>query len=58
MRQQRLELRCAPAVAERLKRCIYASGNTLEPSQAYETFRGRAPKLEPLLAHKGLLEPA
>lgn len=48
----------APAVAERLKRCIYASGNTMEPSRAYEAFRGRAPKLEPLLAHKGLLEPA
>ena len=48
----------APAVAERLKRCIYASGNTMEPSRAYEAFRGRAPRLEPLLAHKGLLEPA
>jgi peptidyl-dipeptidase Dcp len=48
----------APAVAERLKRCIYASGNTVEPSRAYEAFRGRAPRIEPLLDHKGLLEPA
>jgi peptidyl-dipeptidase Dcp len=48
----------APAVAERLKRCIYASGNTQEPSLAYEAFRGRGPRIEPLLEHKGLLEPA
>jgi peptidyl-dipeptidase Dcp len=48
----------APAVAERLKRCIYASGNTMEPSLAYEAFRGRGPRIEPLLDHKGLLEPA
>jgi len=48
----------APAVAERLKRAIYASGNTLEPSRAYEAFRGRGPRLEPLLEHKGLLRAA
>jgi peptidyl-dipeptidase Dcp len=43
-------------VAGRLKRWIYASGNTIEPGQAYEAFRGRAARIEPLLKQKGLLE--
>jgi peptidyl-dipeptidase Dcp len=45
----------APEVAERLKRCIYSSGNSLEPGVAYESFRGRAPRIEALLEKKGLL---
>ncbi|MBK0392323.1 M3 family metallopeptidase [Ramlibacter algicola] len=45
-------------VAARLKRCIYGSGNTMEPGRAYEAFRGRGPRIEPLLAQKGLLQPA
>ena len=44
------------AVATRLKRFIYASGNSLEPSEAYRAFRGRAPRVEPMLKKKGLLE--
>jgi peptidyl-dipeptidase Dcp len=43
-------------VAGRLQRWIYSSGNTIEPSQAYEAFRGRAASIEPLLKQKGLLE--
>ena len=45
-----------PAVAQRLKQFIYASGNSLEPSEAYRAFRGRAPVVEPMLRKKGLLE--
>jgi len=44
------------AVAERLKRYIYSSGNSLEPGAAYTAFRGRAPTVTPLLAKRGLLE--
>ena len=47
-----------PAVAKRLKTFIYASGNSLEPDQAYRAFRGRAPTVEPMLRKKGLLEEA
>ncbi|HEX7888664.1 MAG TPA: M3 family metallopeptidase [Ramlibacter sp.] len=43
-------------VAGRLKRWIYSSGNTIEPGQAYEAFRGRPARIEPLLKQKGLLE--
>ncbi len=45
-----------PAVAERLRRYIYASGNSLEPGAAYAAFRGRAPTVTPLLDKRGLLE--
>jgi peptidyl-dipeptidase Dcp len=47
-----------PAVAERLKRCIYAAGNSVEPGETFVAFRGRAPVIEPLLAQRGLLTPA
>lgn len=43
------------AVAERLKRCIYSVGNSVEPGQAFRNFRGRDPVIEPLLRQKGLL---
>ena len=39
-----------------LRRFIYASGNSLEPSQAYAAFRGRAASVEPMLRKKGLME--
>jgi peptidyl-dipeptidase Dcp len=45
----------APAVAERLHRYIYSSGNSIEPRDAYRAFRGRDPKVEPLLKQRGLL---
>ena len=45
-------------VAERLRRFVYASGNSLEPGAAYAAFRGRGPTVEPLLRKRGLLEPA
>ena len=45
-----------PGVASRLKTFIYASGNSLEPSEAYRAFRGRPPTVVPMLKKKGLLE--
>ena len=44
------------AVAERLIRFIYSSGNSIEPTAAYRAFRGRAPTPEPMLKQRGLLE--
>jgi len=48
-----------PAVAERLQRYIYASGNSLAPGAAYTAFRGRPPTVTPMLIQRGLIdEPA
>ena len=44
-----------PAVAQRLRRCIYAVGNTVEPAEAFRAFRGRDPVIGPLLRQKGLV---
>ena len=44
-------------LAERLRRCIYASGNSLEPLAAFTAFRGRAPRVQALLQQRGLLAP-
>jgi peptidyl-dipeptidase Dcp len=43
------------AVATRLKRHIYAAGDSVEPGATYAAFRGRAPQLEPMLKKRGLL---
>jgi peptidyl-dipeptidase Dcp len=45
-----------PEVAARLRRFIYAAGDSLEPSEAYRSFRGRTPQIEPMLRQRGLLE--
>lgn len=47
-----------PETAERLRRCIYSTGNSVEPAAAFRAFRGRDPVIEPLLRQKGLLQPA
>lgn len=44
-----------PVLAARLRRHIYAVGNSVEPGAAYAAFRGRAPVVEPLLRKRGLL---
>ena len=44
------------AVASKLRQFIYSSGNSIEPSSAYVSFRGRAASVEPMLRKKGLLE--
>ena len=46
----------AAEVAARLKRHIYAAGNSVEPGATYLAFRGRAPTVRPLLEKRGLLE--
>jgi peptidyl-dipeptidase Dcp len=46
------------AVAQRLLRHIYATGNSVEPGAAFAAFRGRPPVVQPLLERRGLLEPA
>jgi peptidyl-dipeptidase Dcp len=46
------------ATAQRLRRWIYASGNRVEPGAAFAAFRGRAPRVEPMLRKKGLLSEA
>lgn len=43
-----------PDLAAKLKRYIYSSGGTLEPSEAYIAFRGRAPDVAALLEKRGL----
>ncbi|MBK6862057.1 MAG: M3 family metallopeptidase [Ideonella sp.] len=47
-----------PDVAARLRRFIYAAGNSVEPGAAFRAFRGRDPALEPMLLKRGLLEAA
>jgi peptidyl-dipeptidase Dcp len=47
-----------PATAARLRRHIYAAGNTQEPGATYRAFRGRDPNIEHMLRKKGLLEEA
>jgi peptidyl-dipeptidase Dcp len=42
-------------VAQRLRRFIYASGNTIEPGAAYRAFRGRDAQPEPMMRKRGLL---
>ena len=44
------------AVADRLARFIYSTGNSLEPGAAYRAFRGREATPEPMLRQRGLLE--
>ncbi|CAM2148608.1 peptidyl-dipeptidase Dcp [Pararobbsia alpina] len=42
--------------AERLYRYVYSAGNSFEPGAAYRAFRGRDPKVEPMLAKRGLID--
>lgn len=44
-----------PEVASKLRKYIYSSGNSMEPSAAYRAFKGRDPTVEPMLRKKGLL---
>jgi peptidyl-dipeptidase Dcp len=45
-----------PRVAARLREYIYASGNSLDPAQAYRSFRGRAAQVRPMLEQRGLID--
>lgn len=44
------------ATARRLLATIYSSGNKQEPAAAFRAFRGRDPRVEPMLAKRGLVE--
>ncbi|HVE89868.1 MAG TPA: M3 family metallopeptidase [Burkholderiaceae bacterium] len=46
-----------PAVAARLLKYVYSSGNTIEPRAAYRAYRGRDAAVEPLLIKRGLVDP-
>jgi peptidyl-dipeptidase Dcp len=46
-----------PALARRLK-AIYEAGDTSDPMELYVAFRGREPRVEALLEHRGLSEAA
>jgi peptidyl-dipeptidase Dcp len=45
-------------VAAKLKRHIYAAGDSVAPQATYQAFRGRPAQIEPMLRDRGLLEPA
>jgi peptidyl-dipeptidase Dcp len=40
-------------VAERLRKYVFSVGNTIDPADAYRTFRGRDPKIEALMRKRG-----
>jgi peptidyl-dipeptidase Dcp len=47
-----------PTVAGRLRRSVYAAGNSEDPGAAFRALRGRDPDPTPMLARKGLLDGA
>jgi peptidyl-dipeptidase Dcp len=42
-------------VAERLRKYIFSVGNTIDPAEAYRSFRGRDPKVEALMKKRGFI---
>ena len=40
--------------ADRLRQHVLSAGNTVDPAEAYRRFRGRDPRVEPLMAKRGL----
>jgi peptidyl-dipeptidase Dcp len=42
--------------AERCRKCIYSTGNTVAPDLLFRMFRGRDPKVEFMLKNRGLIE--
>jgi peptidyl-dipeptidase Dcp len=40
-------------VAKRLRKYIFAVGNTIDPAEAYRSFRGRDPRVEALMRKRG-----
>jgi peptidyl-dipeptidase Dcp len=40
-------------VAERLRKYIFSVGNTVDPAEAYRSFRGRDPRVEALMRKRG-----
>ncbi|MGZ8709643.1 MAG: M3 family metallopeptidase, partial [Thermoanaerobaculia bacterium] len=46
-----------PEVAGRLRANIFSVGNTVDPAEGYRTFRGRDPKIDPLMRKRGFPVP-
>jgi peptidyl-dipeptidase Dcp len=44
-------------VAERLRKFIFSVGNTVDPAEAYRSFRGRDPRIEALMKKRGFSGP-
>jgi peptidyl-dipeptidase Dcp len=44
-----------PDTAKRARQYIYSSGNSQAPDELFRLFRGRDPKIEPMLQKKGLM---
>ncbi|MEX2233970.1 MAG: M3 family metallopeptidase [Cyclobacteriaceae bacterium] len=40
-------------IAARLRQHIFSVGNTIDPAEGYRSFRGRDPKIEPLMKKRG-----
>src|SRR6266545_5732455 len=40
-------------IAERLRKYIFSVGNTVDPAEAYRSFRGRDPRVEALMKKRG-----
>ncbi len=43
-----------PATAAAFRKEVLEKGQTADPAQLYRAFRGRDPKVEPLLVKRGL----
>jgi peptidyl-dipeptidase Dcp len=41
------------SVAERLRKNVFSVGNTVDPAEAYRSFRGRDPKVDALMKKRG-----
>jgi peptidyl-dipeptidase Dcp len=46
------------ATAQRLLEHVYAAGDSVEPGATFEAFRGRPPRVEPMLRERGLIDEA
>jgi len=44
-----------PAIAERLRRFVYAAGDSIAPDAAFRAFRGREATVDAMLEQRGLL---
>ena len=42
-------------VADRLRKSIFSVGNTVDPAEAYRSFRGRDPRVEALMKKRGFV---
>jgi peptidyl-dipeptidase Dcp len=42
-------------MANKVRKYVYSSGNTIDPREAFKLFRGRDATIEPMLKKKGLL---